>query len=159
MNFQEFAVDAGGDVWFSSDPGVTGADLYRFHSGTLALAFDHSILLAQLNLRTSAGMLGTRADGAIIMSGFDDNVGDDVLVAVLDANGDQTITIDEVSIIWNSTNGDFPCSFDSLQVLEDGSILGARQGGTVLRMTDANANGIYMDVGETYVAYDPICLR
>ncbi len=70
-----------------------------------------------------------------------------------DTNDDGTLTADELTVRWSTTAGEFVSTSETLQVLDDGSIMSST-GGLLLRMTDADNSSDSLQRGETYVAHD-----
>jgi hypothetical protein len=159
MTSTQVAVDGSGDVWFAVfDLNDSNYDLYRMHAGTTTLVIDHTLLLAQYGMTPRNPRLATLADGSIFFVGTYTGslTFGYILAALRDMNHDGQITLNEVQMIWSYDDGDFFSAFDDFNVVDDGSVIALEyNSGEILRMVDGNADGTFMDRGETYVLYDP----
>jgi hypothetical protein len=153
LGAKSITVAGDGDIWFVAGSLVDNtAGLYRVPASAPAIAFDAPTLM-QAGFRVNGVRMATLADGSVALVSTPDLASEE-LVALRDANMDGQITIDELVRVWTTADGDFPCTFDDLRGLADGTAV-CLGGDVVLRMSDGNADGTFLDDGETYVVYDP----
>jgi len=153
------ALDGNDELWFVGSAGSPddGADLYRVRSGVPALVIERAALSAARGLLPVPFKLDVLGDGSIAFSGREvaDLSRKASLAALVDSNHDREIATNEVTTIWNFESGEFDCTFQDLKILEDGSIL-VLSYKRLIRLVDGNGDGDFLDLGETYVAFDPV---
>ena len=144
------AVDTRGQLWMLT----SGQQVYVVRSGVAEIVLSSPVLQAA-GLRLDSSKLVAMPDGTVLLAATTFGFGGsgNALVAMHDANDDGTLSADELTVRWSTTAGEFVSTSETLQVLDDGSIMSST-GGFLLRMTDADGSGDSLQRGETYVAHD-----
>jgi len=144
--------DPSGDLWFVT---TSTKDLMRVHNGT-ATVIGSGVFIQNTLGATLTDHLAALPDGSLVIVGFLNNqplTRDGVLAAIRDANGNGTIEANEISVIWAEKDSDYPCTFEDLRVLDDGSLIAAASS-RICRFVDGDQNGSFSNAGEVHMAYD-----